>query len=555
MAEFDDLIPKGNIRTGVMTSQEDPGALGAFSIAAGRGTDKIVSGIKQLGLQAQKKYYESQGDTVSAARAQEALDALAAEQTFRDEAYAPLAEERPVATATGGVTPYAIPMGKVLPTIAGSAALGAAEYGTPEERLTRGATMGGLMAGGSLLGQASSGILSPGARVKSQNILTSPMGDVVDRFRGFKNPDAGGEILRNMEVRGYKPYVSEIGGSTTARQAEDYLARAPGSSGVMAEHARAGQRVFNTEAGRAIGERTRNLSASVLDDATVRIGKPFEAVAALPGRPVSVGANVGAAAQEVLRQQGMRPISADPVVQRTAATLQALSQYKGRLTGEAYNAFRSDLSTASNNAFRGGNSSAGRAYDDLLEALDSSAAQSLQAAGHGKLAQDLVTARSEYANLMTLERGRTVTAGGDVSPQALGGVMRQKYPRQYREGGLAGNPLYDIARYGETYAPLRAGSQTFERQAMQDIAEAPAAMATGAERGGTSLVGLATAPFNYVGAQYMTSPVARFLARRGLLGQPTFSATGGILSDVVARDIAAGLPGSAGILSEQNWME
>jgi len=154
---------------------------------------------------------------------------------------------------------------------------------------------------------------------------------------------------------------------------------------------------------------------------------------------------------------------------------------------------------------------------------------------------------------MSLERGRTVTAGGDVSPQALGGVMRQKYPRQFREGRMEGNPLFDIARYGEVYPPTRAGSQTFERQAIQDIAEAPAAIATGAERPGMGMLGLATAPFNYAGAQYMTSPLARFLSRRGMLGQPTLSSTGGVLADVISRDIAAGQPGSMGILSAENW--
>lgn len=556
MAEFDDLIPKGSIRTGVMTSQEDPGALGGFTIAAGHGADKIGSGVKQLGLMAQKKWYESRGDAAGVARVQKELEALGEEQASRDEAYAPLSESRPVATALGGAVPYAVPMGKMATSVAGGALLGGLEYGTPQERLERGATMGALNAGGALAGQALRGVLSPGERVQSRNILTAPMtGDrsVFDRLLGFKAPDATGEILRNMEARGLKPYVSEIGGSTTARQAEDYLARAPGSAGVMAGHARRGQRVINTEAASAIGERARNLSAGVLDDATQRIGQTFEAVAALPGRPVSIGQNVGTAAQEVLKQQGLRPISADPVVQRTATMLQALAKNKGRLTGEAYNAFRSDLSTASNNAFKAGNSAAGRAYDDLLEALDSSAAQSLKAAGHGELAGSLVKARGEYANLMTLERGRTVSAAGDVNPQALATTLSQKYPRQFREGGLAGNPLYDIGRYGSVYPPLRSGSQTFERQAMQDLAEAPAQMATGAERAGPSMVGLATAPLNYAAAKYMTSPVARFLSRRGMLGQPTLSTTGGILSEVIARDIAAGMPGSAGILSEENY--
>jgi hypothetical protein len=536
---------------------EDPGNLGAFSISAGRATDKIGQGFNDLRLRAKRRYLELRGDKTAADEVQKEIDALKAAEATKDEIYAPVTQQHPVATSLGGAVPYSLPVGGVLPSLLTGGGLGFSSY-QPEfgSRVLEGGKMGGMAAGGALLGGALSGAVQPGQRVMERNIMTAPItGEhgVLDRMRGFNSPDAKGEILGNMEARGYKPYVSEIGGSTAARQAEDYLSRAPGSSGVMADFAGRNQRTINTAAAESVGARSRNLSAQVLDDSSQRIGQTFEAVAALPGNPIRLGPDVGTAAAEVLRTQAMRPISADPVLSRVAHQLQIYSQYNGRLTGEAYNALRSDLSAAANQAHRGGNSAAGRAYDALLAAVDGSAATSLQAAGQGELAGQLATARGQYGNLMTLERGRTVSAGGDVNPQALSGAMRQKYPRQFREGRMEGNPLFDIARYGETYPPLRSGSQTFERQAIQDIAEAPAAMATGAERAGPSMVGVATAPFNWSAAHWLTSPAARFMSRRGLLGEPNFSATGGILSDVVARDLVNGMPGSLGALNSQNW--
>lgn len=550
-----DPEPRAPIRTGVFTQQDDPGPLGAFMIKAGHNTDEIMSGLKLRALTAQKKWYEMRGDTASAGEAQKRIEAIQQGRGEARDVMAPVEEQHPVATALGGAVPYSMPTGGVVPSMLIGGGLGATAA-DPGQEITGALKQGALNAGGALVGQGISGLASPGQRVMDRGVLTMPLtgeGGVIDRMRGFRSPDASGEILRAMEARGYRPLVSEIGGSTGARQAEDYFARAPGSSGVMADFQRRNQKVINTAAGETIGERARNLSASVLDGAATRIGGTFDEVVRLPGNPIGFGPDVGQAAGEVLRQQGLHRIAADPQLSQVAQYLQTLSAHRGRMTGEGYNALRSDLSAAANQAHRAGNSAAGRGYDALLEAVDGTAAQSLGAAGQGELAQRLVQARQEYSNLMSLERGRTVSAAGDVSPQALAGVMRQKYPRAFREGRMEDNALFDIARYGETYPPLRAGSPTFERQAIQDLAEAPAAVASGAERAGPSLAGFVTMPFNYLGAQALTSPVTRMLSRRGVLGIPEVSHMGGVLGSTAARDVVNGAPGSLGILSEENW--
>lgn len=543
----EEVPPTRQMRTGVLTTQDDPGALGAAVIAAGRTTDKITAGTKRLWLQAKRRLAEARRDRAGVEVADRELAALAAEQASNEEYYQPLAEDRPVSTALGGAAPYAVPMGGIV----SSGAIGGT-MGTLEGGLEHGAVMGGLSAGGAAAGRVLGSVVEPGQRVMNRSILTAPTSELLDRARGFKNPDAPAEILSNIARHGYTPYVSEIGGSTAARQIEDYFARSLGGSGVMSKLAQGNARAVNTAAGQAIGERARNLSASVLDDAATRIGKPFEDVAALPGRPVALGPDVSAATTEVIRMNALRPLSQDPKLVSLARNLQVASQNNGRMTGEAYNVLRSDISAAARSADVAGTPAIGQMYRDILDALDSTAIGSLKNQGHGELAESLVKARAEYANLMTLERGKTVSAAGDVNPQALAQTIRQKYPRQYREGGLEGNPLYDIARYGETYPPLRPGSQTFERQAIQQLGETPAEMLTKPEgRSMTELLAAPlTAPVNWMGAKAMTSPLARYLSSRGVLGTPTFSHMGGVLSESVARDVAAGLPGSAGILSE-----
>jgi hypothetical protein len=46
--------------------------------------------------------------------------------------------------------------------------------------------------------------------------------------------------------------------------------------------------------------------------------------------------------------------------------------------------------------------------------------------------------------------------------------MRSQNPAAFREGRMAGNPLYDVAQIGESMKPLQAGSPTYERTLMSN---------------------------------------------------------------------------------------
>lgn len=126
-----------------MAQADDPGAFMAALIGAGRTTDQIIDGMKQLG-------FNLTGDRA-------ALDQLRAEQEEKSRLYKPLQEQRPFATAIGEALPSAvIPVGGAATTAGnvGRLALAGAvpaafEYGSAGERAGRaaGGAAGGVTGG------------------------------------------------------------------------------------------------------------------------------------------------------------------------------------------------------------------------------------------------------------------------------------------------------------------------------------------------------------------------------------------------------------------------
>lgn len=113
---------------------DDPGVLQSTLIGAGRTTDQVIDGVKQL-------WHKATGND-------QALAELEADQAEKARLYKPLQEQHPMATAIGESLPSAvIPLGAtgtVLGTagkLAVAGALpGALEYGTAEERAGRAAS-------------------------------------------------------------------------------------------------------------------------------------------------------------------------------------------------------------------------------------------------------------------------------------------------------------------------------------------------------------------------------------------------------------------------------
>jgi hypothetical protein len=417
-----------------------------LAVAAGQGFDKLATGAKDLALAGVERFAP---ESFSKAAQQERA-ALAAQEAEKNAAYAGLKEARPIATGMGEAIPSILATGTsgIVPSALKTGGMEALKYGDGASRLGRGLVGTGASLVGGGVGQAVGGMIAP----------------VAAKMQGPVQQAA----LRAATAMGYQPRLSEVTGSPLAARIEDVAARTPGGAGVMQDFAQANQAAVNRRAAQGIGEAAEELGPQVFSNAAQRISKPFEDIKNLPGKPITVGGNVEKTADDILRIQG-KQISAqrDPALTTLAEQAKILAQNKGKIDGETYQLTRSGLSDQSFEA-TGTNKAM---YGRLLSALDDSAEESLKAGGNAALAKALREARPQYGNLKILEKG-AVAEAGNVSPARLAAALRANNPKAFREGAMEGNPLYDVAKVGESMKPLRAGSPTYEREATSDILSA-----------------------------------------------------------------------------------
>lgn len=412
----------------------------AALIGTGRGIEKVIAGAKQA-YNALPEYPLVEG---SAARRGAAL---AAEQAEKDKAYAALQRERPFATVAGEVAPYAAIPASVgaLPAALTVGAVEASKYGTPGERTGRGLMGAGTTFIGGTLANAAAKAVAP----------------VTKKAAGAVHQGA----LEALERVGGAPTLGEATGSTFLRRLEDLVSRLPGGGSVMAEHGANRATAINRAAARSIGQEADEMTPAVFAAAHRDLGKVFDDIKTLQGRPIQIGPQVAAAADEVLATQAkMLPHQQDQNLIAIARQAKALSQNRGAIDGATYQLQRSGLSDAAFDATVGTNK---QLYGKLLNALDDSADASLRAAGNDALADSLKVARPRWANLKTLEKGLTVE-GGNAIPSRVASTMRTNNPGAFRQGRFIGEDLGDIATIGENLPPLRAGSQTFERETLSN---------------------------------------------------------------------------------------
>lgn len=464
--------PVDHAAEGARQVAKETGVGEAMLVGAGRGADKLLAGIEQAAQAARTVKVPGYPDLPTKAQGEQRLGEIKAEQDKMDSSYAPLARERPIATTFGETAPYAAVPGGVAASSATVAALEGAKYGTPQERLGRAVVGGGSTAAGGMLARGIGNFLAP----------------VTKKAAGQANQEA----LAAAERLGVQPTLGEATGFPLLRRLEDYAARVPGGAGVMADFAAKNQTAINRAAASAVGEVADEMTPSVFAAASKRLGKVFEDIKALGGRPIQIGANVSAAADDILRQQAkMLPGQQDEILIKLANHAKALAANKAMMDGEAYQLARSGLSDA---AFEATGSNKAM-YGRLLSALDDSADASLRAGGQEALADALKTARPQYANLKMLEKGATAEAG-NVSPARVASTMRTQNPGAFRRGDFIGTPMRDIATVGEGMKPLRAGSATMEREALSN----PLSIAT-------------NALWSYPIAKMATSPVVSMYPR------------------------------------------
>lgn len=408
---------------------------------------------------------------------QEAIAGFDAGKREDKTAYDAYARESPWAAGFGETLPYLAASGGVIPSFIKGMGLGSvmSDSGT-EERARSAVVNGGITAIGNTAGRMAGGFLNPAlSRVER-------------------------ETLREGRARGVHPRLSQVTKNPDIERLEDWSARMPLGAGVMDAHETANRQGFNRTAAESMGQQPDSagqVGPEVFAQAQRDMRAIFNEVDRLPNvrgaptpmsvprnpattqpgpgtamaPPIVVGPNVATAAAEALRQQTMQ-LTPDPVLTRIAEEALNAAQQGGRMTGEAYQKLHHELTNASFRAFNGSDPASGRAFAALRDAIDESADTSLRQMGRGDLADQLKTVRQQYANFKTLETGRVAEAG-NVSPPRVAQALRTNNPDAFRTGRTDGTPLGFMGRWAELFPGLRAGSQTAERQAVQQVATDP----------------------------------------------------------------------------------
>ncbi len=413
-----------------------PQAIGA---GVGKASSDVWAGLKQLGYGMQK--IPGELGTTGYTEAQTKQDVLARQQAEKAAEYEKVRQQRPIAAGFGEVLPTALTKSPLLVGVSE-----AAKYGEPGERLTKG-VFGGLTAG---LGNWIGG-----------------------RFVPYVNPqinESSLKAIRDAESLGIQPRLSEITGSRGIAKLEDVVAQAPFGEAVLKPQYK-NQLKFNETAAKSIGEKSQLLTEDVLANASARIGQVYDNIATTD-IPIKFTKSVEDAADAILKRQAAAKRmnlkeAENPQLTATANAWKVKAQRGEAFTGADYNLTRENLSNLAWSA----EGSERKAYRDLLNALDDAAEQSLSSSGQGNLAAQLRTARQQYANLKTLEKGNVIK-NGDVDIKLLRNAIKQGKESAYKEGKLTGD-LPKLAKYSEATAPIREGSQTAGRSFYQQLLSNP----------------------------------------------------------------------------------
>jgi hypothetical protein len=473
------------------SAAEEVGPVAAGVIAAGRTLDRLGKGAKQMALQ------------VPAAFGSEAangeLARISKEEAENTRLFEQLSERRPVATLIGGAAPLvAAPvLGSGIAGMAAGAAIpGLLEYGTPQERLTRGALGAAGGAAGAVAGKALSR-------------LAKPVRELPDAARA--------DAIAAAQRIGYKVPVGQQTGSRAVQTIEQQLAKNPVTASAAQRVNAGNQAAVNRAVARAMGENADSLTDDVLSAAQKRIGQQFDDIAARNTVDVSQGPLLNRLVALDTEQQALGSF-ADPQV--TALVDKGLDlAARGKVDGKTYQFIRSELGRKAESAFNGGNSSLGAALRSVKGALDDAANASISKADRAAWSE----ARSQWRAFKIASKRMGVVEGGNVSPARLA-------TRVDKSRGDIPQGIRDVAKIGETFKPL------------PDSGTAGNSVAQMLLTGGAGLLGpgpLATmfaAPMaaqkflqSGVGQRYLTqgaanvSPeVERFLmlAGSGLLGAP-----------------------------------
>lgn len=410
------------VKVGLRPKAEDPGAVQAALIGAGRMTDRLIKGVQQLNP------FQSPEE---AAR-------VKAQEDQNTAIYQRLQAQHPVATAVGEAAPMiaAIPAtGGVATSALLGAIPGALEYGTTGERLWRGAA-GALGGGiGAAAGNAVSRILQP--------------------FRGPGTTSATRQAAEDAAQRlGVELTPAERSGSTVLGWTEGVLKDLPFSAGVRTASDEARSAALNSAAARSIGQTGNELTEGTLAAARRDIGQQFDNIfqrQLIPGqeRRFVFGPEFQRELAQVQQSQVMPALRNDSIQQLITSLQPGLPGGRFTRTGEWIQQNKTALDGAIRDAHRNNQTGLANSLQGVEDALMNNVRRQLLPGEQAAFNQ----AERQWANLRTLETGQAVKAG-NVDPNAVKGALERRYGvPAVREGRLTGE-LADIARLGGVYKQL-----------------------------------------------------------------------------------------------------
>jgi hypothetical protein len=273
------------------------------------------------------------------------------------------------------------------------------------------------------------------------------------------------QAAANGQNLGFRLTPGQQSGSPALQKLEAKMESQPWMSGPIDNLKAGNQSTLNTIASKAIGESSNTVDASVLGNASERLGGVFDSVRN-PNSVVSVDPKATASVIDGLESglDGLLPNGAKLRDNGLVRNLETLTS-QGSINGEQLGQLSSKLGRAAykNMSTQGGDRDLGQALFSVKDHVDDMLASTLD----GDQLSAYNSARGQYRSLMQLTSrvGTTNPSSGNVSGGALANYLQQTDRGGYLFGKNQSD-LYNAARFSQAFKPIVGNSGTATRQPM-----------------------------------------------------------------------------------------
>lgn len=377
----------------------------------------------------------------------------------------------PLTSGAAGVAGTVLPLLAAGATTTGGRLLGVS--GTIPQQIGMGALSNAAIGGADTLArggdaqQAGQNALLSGAIGGAAPAVLGVLGAAGNALMGKVAPETAklAELARNKY--GIPLGVGQISENQMVRFADDVVNKLPLSGGTLSTGQQ--QAALNREVAKLFGENAEKITPDVMARAKTRLGQAFEDVATRTGS-----------------------IPADPTFDQTM--LNIMTDAQGVLTPDELKPLMNQFDQIMGKFQQGGNAIDGKVYQSLThkdapldvlsnrtnigvyarkirDALD----DALERAAPPTVRDDLLTARSQYKVMKTIEGLAEKGVVGDINPALLLGAVRSSYDNMAYGGG---GDLAELARIGQAFMKRPPSSGSPERLMVMNALTKLAPLAT-----------------------------------------------------------------------------